>query len=62
MTPPASEEVPDEDEADHLAEVPDGSGCTEIWEHLAERRERERTAAEADADPDGDGAADESEP
>jgi hypothetical protein len=24
---------------DHLADVPDGAGCTEIWEHLAERRE-----------------------
>lgn len=23
---------------DHLDEVPDGSGCTEIWEHLSERR------------------------
>ena len=25
----------------HLADVPDGAGCTEIWEHLAERREDE---------------------
>lgn len=24
---------------DHLSGVPVGSGCTEIWEHLAERRE-----------------------
>ncbi|MFC4549315.1 MULTISPECIES: hypothetical protein [Halorussus] len=24
---------------DHLTEVPDGSGCTEIWEHLSERRD-----------------------
>lgn len=24
---------------DHLRDVPVGSGCTEIWEHLAERRE-----------------------
>ena len=23
---------------DHLSDVPDGSGCTEIWEHLSERR------------------------
>lgn len=23
---------------DHLADLPDGSGCTEIWEHLSERR------------------------
>ncbi|WP_162833870.1 hypothetical protein [Haladaptatus cibarius] len=24
---------------DHLEDVPDGSGCTEIWEHLSERRD-----------------------
>lgn len=23
----------------HLADVEDGAGCTEIWEHLSERRE-----------------------
>ncbi|WP_458206276.1 hypothetical protein [Haladaptatus sp. NG-SE-30] len=28
----------DSAEDDHLNEVPDGSGCTEIWEHLSERR------------------------
>ncbi|ELZ11964.1 hypothetical protein C479_05947 [Halovivax asiaticus JCM 14624] len=26
-------------DAAHLRDVPVGSGCTEIWEHLAERRE-----------------------
>ena len=36
-------ETPDERDSaerddDHLADVPVGSGCTEIWEHLAERR------------------------
>ena len=25
----------------HLDDVPDGSGCTEIWEHLSENRDRE---------------------
>lgn len=25
-------------EADHLDDLPDGSGCTEIWEHLSEDR------------------------
>ena len=30
-----------EDADDHLSDVPDGAGCTEIWEHLAERREAE---------------------
>lgn len=24
---------------DHLDDVPDGAGCTGIWEHLSERRE-----------------------
>lgn len=29
------------DARDHLRDVPVGSGCTEIWEHLAERREED---------------------
>lgn len=31
---------PDEgtDHDDHLADVEPGAGCTEIWEHLSERR------------------------
>ena len=32
--------TPDEEQAtDHLDDVEDGCGCTEIWEHLSERRE-----------------------
>ena len=27
-----------EDADGHLAEVEDGAGCTEIWEHLSRRR------------------------
>ena len=27
------------DGAGHLDDVPDGAGCTEIWERLSERRE-----------------------
>lgn len=27
------------DDEDHLADVEDGAGCTEIWERLSERRE-----------------------
>jgi hypothetical protein len=23
----------------HLADVPDGCGCAEVWEHLSEQRE-----------------------
>ncbi|MFB6184689.1 MAG: hypothetical protein ABEI96_09060 [Haloarculaceae archaeon] len=30
----------DEPDADHLDDVEDGCGCTEIWEHLSERREQ----------------------
>lgn len=26
---------------EHLGEVPDGAGCTEIWETLSERRDDE---------------------
>lgn len=35
-------EVPDEtavQDDDHLSDVPDGAGCTEIWEHISENRE-----------------------
>lgn len=29
-----------EEEDDHFEELPDGAGCTGIWEYLSERRER----------------------
>ena len=35
---------PDED--DHLRDIPDGAGCTEIWEHLSERQADEAEAEE----------------
>lgn len=28
----------DDEEVKHLDDVEDGSGCTELWEHLSERR------------------------
>lgn len=34
----ADEERPHERD-DHLSDVEDGAGCTEIWEHLSEQRE-----------------------
>ncbi|WP_170977248.1 hypothetical protein [Halorussus salinisoli] len=40
--PPTTEESTDEDtdpDQSHLADVEDGAGCTEIWEHLSDRRE-----------------------
>ncbi|WP_180271824.1 hypothetical protein [Halorubrum persicum] len=27
---------------DHLSDIRDGVGCTEIWEHLSDERNRER--------------------
>ena len=29
----------EEETATHLAEVPDGCGCAEVWEHLSGQRE-----------------------
>lgn len=38
-TEPAGLDCIDESvEADHLEGLPDGSGCVEVWEHLADRR------------------------
>lgn len=34
----AAEEDEAHDYADHLADLPDGSGCMEIWEHLSSTR------------------------
>lgn len=28
------------DAPEHLEELPDGSGCTEIWEHISENRDK----------------------
>jgi len=33
----------------HLADVPDGAGCTEIWEHLSDDRDAK---ASGSSDPD----------
>lgn len=37
----ADANVENEAEDDHLEDLPDGSGCTEIWEHLEGRRRTE---------------------
>lgn len=34
-----AEEEPKRETGNHLSEVEDGAGCTEIWEHLSEQRE-----------------------
>lgn len=33
------ESMDDSNETEHLDDVPDGAGCTGIWEHLSDRRE-----------------------
>jgi len=32
------EEADDQGVDEHLADLSDGAGCTEIWEHLSEQR------------------------
>lgn len=35
---PSTPGAEDDDQPDYFDELPDGSGCTEIWEYLSERR------------------------
>ena len=39
----ATDDSPETDDSramdEHLADVEDGCGCTEVWEHLSERRD-----------------------
>ncbi|ACM56672.1 hypothetical protein [Halorubrum lacusprofundi] len=37
-----SNQVPSDKDDAHLTDVPDGAGCTEIWEHLSDGRDEER--------------------
>lgn len=41
-------------DTDHLSNLSDGAGCTEIWEHLSEQREAAAADAEAEAEADDD--------
>lgn len=34
-----AEEQPTRETENHLSDVEDGAGCTEIWEHLSEQRD-----------------------
>ena len=34
----------DNDDTAHLRDLPDGAGCTEIWEHLSERQAERQPA------------------
>jgi len=31
-------EIPEADADERFADLPDGAGCAEVWEHLADRR------------------------
>ncbi|TQQ83481.1 hypothetical protein EGH24_01425 [Halonotius terrestris] len=47
------------DDSEHLANLSDGAGCAEVWEHLSEQRDAEATEdADDDSDTDADAAAD----
>lgn len=51
MSDHADADSPDTDgradaDDDHLADVEPGAGCTEIWEHLSERRNATREVEE----------------
>lgn len=35
---PGDADGADEDRPEHLDDLPDGSGCVEIWDRLSERR------------------------
>ena len=35
----SNQEPHDESEHSHLANLSDGAGCTEVWEHLSESRD-----------------------
>lgn len=39
----------DADDDEHLRDLPDGAGCTEIWEHLSERQSEEGGSSEPGA-------------
>jgi hypothetical protein len=39
MTETALHSKADDPERAHLADVEDGCGCTEIWEHMSENRD-----------------------
>jgi len=36
---PEQNEEEEEDIREHLSDVEDGCGCTEIWEHMSEQRD-----------------------
>jgi hypothetical protein len=43
------------DDSDHLADLSDGAGCAEVWEHLS--AERDDADADGESDPDDSSSA-----
>lgn len=41
------------DEHDHLSDIDDGAGCTEIWEKLSERRDQHAASAGRQVETEG---------
>lgn len=41
---------PRSEDDEHLRDLPDGAGCTEIWEHLSERQAEDGAAEEGRAE------------
>ena len=37
----SNDKPPQENDNTHLSNLPDGAGCTEIWEHLSQQREEQ---------------------
>ena len=48
------------DETDHLADLSDGAGCAEVWEHLSAQRDGDSDADSEESETSG-GDADESD-
>lgn len=57
MSNESAQGLEEPDEADHLDDIEDGVGCTEIWEKLSERR-----VSGSEDDPTGDTTRAEVEP
>lgn len=44
--PVTEQKVSEPRDDEHLQNVPDGAGCTEIWEHLSDDRDEENEELE----------------
>ena len=53
--PEETEPIAEESDTEHLEDLPDGAGCTEIWEHISETRDggKEETDAGRESESPG---------